>query len=300
MDGIDGELGPQMDFGRSAICMILARQARRAVPVLTMCLLAACSSSKSAEKLLNPDPADKMYLIADSLLTKGRYDDAAQKFEELDRDHPYSQEARRAIVMAAYAYYKGSKFPEAIATAKRYTTMHPGTKEAPFAHHIIASSYFDDINGPNRDQGNTRKALEEFKVLVSRYPDSSYAKAAENKMRICEDSLAAQEMHVGMQYLNNKQWLGAKNRFEVVVREYQTTAHVEEALMRLVEVNMALGIVNEAQNAAAVLGHNFPNSQWYKDAYALLQSSGLAPRADSSSWLTRQWRNLTTSSTNKS
>jgi outer membrane protein assembly factor BamD len=275
--------------------------ARWVLPGVAACLLAACGSSKSAEKLLNPDPPDKMYLIADALLTRGRYEDAAQKFEDLDRDHPYSPEARRAIVMSAYAYYKATKFPEAIATARRYTTMHPGTKEAPFAHHIIASSYFDDINGPNRDQSNTRKALEEFKTLTNRYPDSTYAKAAENKIRLCEDSLAAHEMHVAMQYLKGKQWLGAKNRYEVVVREYQTTAHVEEALMRLVEVNMALGIVHEAQNAAAVLGHNFPNSPWYKDAFVLLQSNGLAPREDTSgnNWLTRQWRSLTTSSTAK-
>ncbi len=276
----------------------LARHLRWALPAVAACLMAACSSSNSAQKLLNPDPPDKMYLIADALLTRGRYEDAAQKFEDLDRDHPYSPEARRAIVMSSFAYYKAGKFPEAITTAKRYTTMHPGTKEAPFAHHIIASAYFDDMNGPNRDQGNTRKALEEFKTLVARYPESSYAKAAENKIRLCEDSLAAHEMYVGMHALKNKQWLGAKNRFEVVVREYQTTVHVEEALMRLVEVNMSLGIVHEAQNAAAVLGHNFPNSRWYKDAFVLLQSNGLAPREDTSgsNWLTRQWRTLTTSS----
>ena len=254
--------------------------------------LAACSSTKNAEKLLNPDPPDKMYAIGDALLNRGRYDDAASKFEDLDRDHPYSPEARRAIVMSAFAYYKGGKFPEAIATAKRYTTMHPGTKEAPLAHHIIASAYFDDINGPDRDQSNTRKALEEFKTLIQRYPESNYAKAADNKVRICEDSLAASEMNVGRRSLKDKQWLQAKNRFEVVVREYQTTAHVEEALMRLVEVNMALGIVQEAQNAAAVLGHNFPNSQWYKDAHLLLSSNGLAPREQTGSWLTRTWRSL--------
>ncbi len=292
-----------MDLAKARNWFGLTQHLRRALPGVAVCLLAgllaACGSSKSAEKLLNPDPPDKMYLIADALLTRGRYEDAAAKFEDLDRDHPYSTEARRSIVMSAYAYYKAGKFPEAIVTARRYTTMHPGTKEAPFAHHIIASAYFDDINGPNRDQGNTRRALEEFKTLTTRYPDSNYAKAAENKIRICEDSLAAHEMHVGMQYLKNKQWLGSKNRFEVVVREYQTTAHVEEALMRLVEVNMALGIVNEAQNAAAVLGHNFPNSRWYKDAYVLLQSSGLAPREDSGNWISRQWRSLTTSSTKK-
>lgn len=291
-----------MDLAGSGWTSGVSRYARRLVPALAACLLAACSSTgNNAEKLLNPDPPDKMYLVADALLNRGRFEDAAQKFEDLDRDHPYSPEARRAIVMSAYAYYKAGKFPEAISTARRYTTMHPGTREAAFAHHIIAMSYFDDMNGPNRDQGNTRKALEEFKTLIARYPESTYAKAAENRVRITEDSLAAHEMYVARNYLNNKQWLAAKNRYEVVVREYQTTAHVEEALLRLVEVNLALGIVHQAQNAAAVLGHNFPNSQWYKDAYSLLQRSGLTPREDTSSgnWLTRQWRNITTSSTAK-
>ncbi|MGE3708326.1 MAG: outer membrane protein assembly factor BamD [Hyphomicrobiaceae bacterium] len=255
-------------------------------------MLGACSSSNKAEKLLNPDPPGKMYTAADSLLSRGRNEDAARKFEELDRDHPYAPEARRAIVMAAYAYYKAGKFPEAIATAKRYTTMHPGTKEAPLAHHIIASSYFDDMNGPNRDQTNTRKALEEYRTLQSRYPDSSYARDADNRIRVCEDSLAAHEMHVGRYYLKQKSWIAAKNRFETVVREYQTTAHVEEALMRLVEINMALGIKNEAQTAAAVLGHNFPNSRWYKDAYTLLQSDGLAPRNTGDTWLSKAWKSL--------
>lgn len=282
-----------MDLAGTSVRRYFALTSRLAGLAVVAGVLVACSSSNSAEKLLNPDPPDKMYAIGDALLARGRHEDAAHKFEDLDRDHPYSPEARRSIVMAAFAYYKAGKFPEAVATAKRYTTMHPGTKEAAMAHHIIASSYFDDMNGPNRDQGNTRKALEEFKVLIARYPDSSYAKAAENKVRICEDSMAAHEMTIGRYSLKNKHWLGAKNRFEVVVREYQTTVHVEEALMRLVEVNMTLGIAHEAQNAAAVLGHNFPNSQWYKDAYVLLQSNGLAPRESSDTWLTRTWRTVT-------
>ena len=254
--------------------------------------MAGCSSNDKAARLLNPDPPDKMFAAGDSYLTRGRYEDAAIKFEDLDRDHPYSPEARRAIVMSAFAYYKARKFPEAISSAKRYTTMHPGTKEAPLAHHIIASAYFDDMNGPNRDQTNTRKALEEFKTLRARYPDSSYAKEAENRIRICEDSLAAHEMEVGRYYMKSKNLIASKNRFETVARDFQTTAHVEEALMRLVEVNMALGIVQEAQTAAAVLGHNFPDSQWYKDAYVLLQSGGLAPREESESWLSKAWKSV--------
>lgn len=252
--------------------------------------LAGCSSSNEAAKAaLNPDPPDRMYAIGDAMLAKGKYEDAARKFEDLDRDHPYSPEARRAIAMSAYGYYRAGKYPEAIANGKRYTTMHPGTKEAALAHYVVASSYYDEIRGPDRDQSNTRKALAEFKTLKARYPDSQYSREVDNKIRICEDSLAASEMVVGRAYLKNQQYMAAIGRFKTVVTEHQTTQHVEEALMRLTESYMMLGIKNEAQNAAAVLGHNFPDSQWYKDAYALLASDGLAPREESGNWLSKAW-----------
>src|SRR5262249_22115397 len=157
-------------------------------------------------------------------------------------DHPYAPEARRAIVMAAYAFYKAGKYQEAIASAQRYTTLHPGTKEAALAHHIIASANFDEIRDPMRDQTATRKALAELKVLRQRYPDSPYAKQADNRIRIAEDVLAASEMNVGRYYLQHNNHVAAINRFKTVVAEYQTTAHVEEALYRLVASNMALGI----------------------------------------------------------
>jgi outer membrane protein assembly factor BamD len=252
-------------------------------------LVGGCASS-DATSILNTDAPEKMFADADAMMTKGKFEDAAKKFEDLDRSHPYSPEARRAIVLAAYAYYKAGKTPEAIASAERYAVMHPGTKDAPLAHHIIASAYFDDIKGPNRDQTATRKALEQLKILRTRYPDSTYAQDAENRIRICEDTLAASEMEVGRYYLQRKNYVGAINRFKTVVSDYQTTAHVEEALMRLTESYMALGIKNEAQTAVAVLGHNFPESKWYKDAYALLQSDGLAPAEDSESWIAKAWK----------
>ncbi len=253
-------------------------------------MLQGCASSNDLQKALNPDPPGVMYAQADKLLGRGKYEAAAEKFENLDRDHPYSPEARRAIVMSAYAYYKAGKLPEAIASAQRYTTMHPGTKEAAFAHHIIASAYFDEMRTPNRDQSSTKKALAELKKLKSLYPDSEYAKKADNRIRLAEDTLAAAEMEVGRYYLKRSNYVAAINRFKTVASEYQTTAHVEEALMRLVECYMALGIKQEAQTAAAVLGHNFPNSRWYKYAYALLESDGLAPREDSDSWLSKAWK----------
>ncbi|MFT5508724.1 MAG: outer membrane protein assembly factor BamD [Hyphomicrobiaceae bacterium] len=260
--------------------------------LLAMTLSGCASTNKDAKALLNPDPPGKMYASADSYLNGGKFQRAAKKFEDLDRDHPYAPEARRAMVMAAYAYFRAGKYPEAIATARRYTTMHPGTKEAPFAHHIIASCYFEDMNGPQNDQSNAKKALNELRILKSRYPDSKYARDADNRMRIAMDSLAAKEMNVGRYYLKRRNHLAAINRFKTVVSNYSNTRQVEEALMRLTESYMALGIPNEAQTAAAVLGHNFPGSRWYKDAYVLLQSGGLAPREDTGTWLSKTWKNL--------
>jgi outer membrane protein assembly factor BamD len=269
---------------------VLKSQVIRLVCVAAALQLSACASDKDSAKLLNPDPPDKMYSSADTALQKGNWQTAARKFEDLDRDHPYSQEARRAIVMAAFAYYKAGKFPEAIATAQRYTTMHPGTKEAALAHHIIASAHFDGIKDPQRDQTATRKALVELKTLVQRYPESPYSRQAENRLRIAEDVLAASEMNVGRYYQKANNQVAAINRFKVVATEYQTTAHVEEALFRLVESNMTLGIVPEAQAAGAVLGHNFPNSTWYKDAHALLKNGGVAPQ--SGGWLQSAWKSV--------
>ena len=269
---------------------VLQRGAKVLLAAIISATLAACASSSDATSIINPDSPEKMYAEADALMSKGKFESAAAKFEDLDRSHPYSPEARRSIVMAAYAYYKAGKGPEAIASAERYTTMHPGTKDAPLAHNIIASAYMDEIRGPNRDQQATRKALAELKTLKTRYPDSSYAKDADNRIRICEDNLAAAEMEVGRYYLKQNNHAAAINRFKTVVTEYQTTAHVEEALMRLTESYMALGVKNEAQTAAAVLGHNFPQSKWYKDAYVLLQSDGLAPRDTGDSWISKTWK----------
>ena len=272
---------------------ILRSFAARLAPVALAVMLTACASTSiDATQALNPDPPTKMFADGDSLMSRGKFEDAAAKFEALDREHPYSPEARRAIVMAAYAYYRGGKTPEAIASAERYVALHPGTKEAPLAHHIIASSYFDDIKGPNRDQTPTRKALEQLKILKSRYPDSEYSANAGNRIRLAEDNLAASEMEVGRYYLKRKNYVASINRFKSVVSDYQTTAHVEEALARLTECYMALGITKEAQNAAAVLGHNYPDSKWYKDSYALLQSGGLAPRDDGDSWLSKAWKTV--------
>ncbi len=255
--------------------------------------LAGCSYFSSGDVATSEaaDPPGYLFGQADAALSAGKYAAAARKFEEVDKEHPYSPFARRAIVMSAFAHYKNGNYSDAIQAGRRYTTLHPGTKEAALAYHIIASSYFDQIKDPTRDQGITKLAVKELNILVRRFPESSYAKKAVNRLRIARDVLAASEMNVGRYYLRKQNYLAAVNRFKKVVTDYQTTAHVEEALMRLVEAYMALGVNNEAQSAAAVLGHNFPNSKWYKDAYTLLASDGLAPRESTGSWISQAWKN---------
>jgi outer membrane protein assembly factor BamD len=256
--------------------------------------LTGCSSFSGmfaeSEKKVEERPADVLYQEGDAAVKKGDYTKAAERFEEVDRQHPYSREAKESMLMAAFAYQKAGKLPEAVAAARRYLTLHPGSKEAALAQHIIATAYYERINDASRDQSDTKKAVVELETLVSRYPDSRYAEEARKRIRLSRDVLAASEMNVGRWYQKKGQYLAAINRFRVVVTEYQNTAHVEEALARLVESYYALGVVNEAQTAAAVLGHNFPDSKWYKDSYTLLSSNGLEPREDSGSWISRTYK----------
>ncbi len=256
-------------------------------------LTAGCGSFLTGDKEVAEDPnepPDVIYKKAETLADKGKFGDAAKQYENVDINHPYSQEARRAILMAAFAYYKAAKYDDAIGAADRYLTLHPGTPEADLAQDIIAMSYYDRVLDPKRDQTNARKALEAYDTLIQRYPESRYVAEARNRMRIMRDLLAAQEMMVGRYYLRHNNFLAAINRFRTVVTDYQTTEQVEEALMRLTEAYMALGIVNEAQTAAAVLGHNFPDSKWYSHAYALLGKVGLQPQQHEGSWITQTWK----------
>lgn len=272
---------------------------KAAALVLLISPLAACASSLfggDSGPTIETAPPDVLYKDANTQLDKGNFSKAAEKFEEVDRQHPYSKEARESILMSAVAYQKAGKGPEAVAAARRYLAIHPGTKEAPLAQHIIASTYYERINDASRDQGDTKKALVELETLVNRYPESRYAEDAKKRIRLARDVLAAAEMSVGRWYQQRSNYLAAINRFKVVVTEYQNTAHVEEALARLTECYYSLGVVNEAQTAAAVLGHNFPDSKWYKDSYSLLASKGLEPREDSGSWLSRNLSKLTKTS----
>ena len=273
---------------------LIKRLARHLLPICAasgLLALGGCGTFTDPEvpNITSPNPPETMYGEADTLLDGKSYGNAAKKFEQVDREHPYSPLARKSIVMSAYSYYKAGAYPEAISSAERYVTLHPGTKEAALAYNIIALSYYDQVKDPKRDQTRTRKALQALQTVVRRYPDSRYAEKAKNRINITMDLLAASEMNVGRYYLKQRNYLASINRFKVVVTEYQTTAHAEEALMRLTEAYMALGITNEAQTAAAVLGHNFPDSKWYPHAYSLLEQGGLEPREVQGSWITRTW-----------
>jgi outer membrane protein assembly factor BamD len=251
--------------------------------------LAGCANFFGDDKqaILPDEPADKLYNEGLTLLNKKEYSDAAKKFEEVDRQHPYSEWARKSLLMSAFSYYEIGKHEETIQAARRYIALHPGSPDAAYAQYLLASSYYDQIPDITRDQQRTEKAMQSLDEVVRKYPGTEYAESSRRKIEVARDQLAGKEMLIGRYYLDRRNYAGAINRFKAVVTQYQTTRHVEEALMRLTECYMALGIVPEAQTAAAVLGHNFPDSPWYKDAYQLVQSGGSAPKEDKGSWISR-------------
>jgi len=243
---------------------------------------------------LPPDqPADRLY--NEGLYYLNSEHDAkkaVEKFEEVDRQHPYSEWARKALLMSAYANYEAGNYEESIAAARRYITLHPGSPDAAYAEFLMASSYYNEIPDVTRDQARTQKALAALEEVVRKYPTSEYAENAKQKIQVARDQLAGKEMEIGRYYLERKDYTGAINRFKIVVTRYQTTRHVEEALMRLTEAYMALGIVSEAQTAAAVLGHNFPDSTWYKHAYQLVKSGGAEPSENKNSWISKAFKSI--------
>lgn len=272
----------------------------RAARVLAVALLAgtlgACSSFDlfSKKEDTPPDePADRLYNEGLYLLNaKKDARDAVKKFEEVDRQHPYSEWARKSLIMSAYAYYQAGEYDDCVNAAKRYITLHPGSPDASYAQYLIASSYFEEIPDITRDQARTEKALAALEEVIRKYPNTEYANSAKQKIEVARDQLAGKEMQIARYYMNKKDYTGAINRFKVVVTKYQTTRHVEEALMRLTESYMALGIVEEAQTAAAVLGHNFPDSAWYKHAYALVKTGGVEPKENEGSWISKAFKGV--------
>ena len=252
-----------------------------------------CSIFKKEEDYVPEDAADKLYNEGLFLLNnKQQYEDAAKKFDEVDRQNPYSDWARKALLMSAYAYYQAQKYDDCINAGKRYVTLHPGSPDAAYAQYLIGSSYYDQILDVWHDQARADKAINALEEVVRKYPDTEYAASAKKKINLARDQLAGKEMEIGRFYMKRRDFTGAINRFKVVVTQYQTTREVEEALERLAEAYISLGILDEAQTAAAVLGHNFPDSPWYKDAYKLVKSAGGAPNENKDSWMSRAFKSL--------
>lgn len=228
-----------------------------------------------------------LYETALADMDKQNYNTAIANLTKLERQHPYSEFNEKAKLMTVYANYRIGKFTEAIAAADRYMAIYPGSKETPYVLYLKGNSYFGQIKDTTRDQKIAKDANDTYTMLIANYPDSKYAKDAREKLVIGVDQMAGKEMSVGRYYLGNGQYAAAMNRFKIVAEQYQTSTHIEEALYRLTESNLALGLVSEAQTAAAVLGHNYPNSEWYKRAFDLLQKQGVAPSINAGSSLAK-------------
>jgi outer membrane protein assembly factor BamD len=252
-------------------------------------LLAACQSDDIdlATYVEQTEPADVLYNQGLANLESGRLREAGQKFDAVDRQHPYSEQARKSMIMSTFANYRQGNYEDAINSGKRYVSLYPSTDDAPYAQYLIGLSYFRQIRDVTTDQKESRRTIEAMEELVQRWPESEYVEDGKAKIRFARDQLAGKEMQVGRYYLERREYIAAAKRFRNVVEAYSNTRHVEEALARLTEVYFAMGLVEEAQTAAAVLGNNYPDSDWYKDSYALLQSNGLQPRENKGSWISR-------------
>ena len=251
-------------------------QRPKLVPVLCLCMLlsiAGCSSKKDADsdKPEKQVPVEKMYNHAKDLLDQGEWKKAAAAFDDVDREYPYSQWAVRAQLMEGFSNYKNLKYDEAVLSLDRFIELHPGDANVAYAYYLRALCYYEQISDVRRDQRMTQLALDNLKQVVSRFPDSKYARDAALKVDLTQDHLAGKEMEIGRYYLDRNQFQAAIPRFKNVVDTYQTTTHVPEALHRLVECYVSLGLIDEARKSAAILGHNYPQSSWYKDTYRLMK-----------------------------
>ena len=248
--------------------------------------LAACSSDDEGVAYVER-PAEEIYNTAANALDSGRYQEAAQQFDEVERQHPYSEWATRAQLMAGYAYYQDLDYDQAILALERFIQLQPGHKDIAYAYYLRALSYYEQITDVKRDQAVTQQAMDGLRQVFTRFPESKYARDARLKFELTEDHLAGKEMSIGRYYQKRGQYQAAINRYRRVVDEFQTTSHVPEALHRLTESYLALRVVPEAQAAAAVLGYNFPGSDWYEDSYALLAEEGYEPVRPEKGWMAR-------------
>lgn len=258
------------------------------VAVMGMALaVTGCAGMGAKDVKYIERPVEEIYNTALKELQKGRYFQAAEQFDEVERQHPYSVWARRSMLMAAYSNYQINEYDKAILAAQRFISLHPGNRDVVYAYYLVAISYYEQISDVGRDQKITAEALRALTEVVRRFPTSDYARDARLKIDLTNDHLAGKEMEIGRYYLKQHEYLAAINRFRIVVESFQTTSHVPEALHRLTESYVALGIIDEAQSAAAVLGHNYPGSDWYQDSYSLLTGKDIRPVENKKSWISR-------------
>ncbi|MGC2855690.1 outer membrane protein assembly factor BamD [Novispirillum sp. DQ9] len=258
----------------------MLRTAFRPALVLTLgaaLVLGACAGSEKDEYVERP--VAELYNKAVDEMEEGNYIAAAKAFDEVERQHPYSTWATKAQLMSAYSYYESERYDDAIIALDRFIQLHPGNADVAYAYYLKALSYYEQISDVGRDQKMTNLAMAALQDVVTRFPESSYARDARLKIDLTLDHLAGKEMEVGRWYQRQKHHLAAINRFRMVVDKYQQTTHTPEALYRLAETYTLLGLREEAEKAAAVLGHNYPGSDWYENAYALVAKGATDPEA---------------------
>ena len=263
--------------------------------ILAIAIVAGCSSSTSEQVRAGKIPIENF--TAEQIFERGEYElndneaeEAAFYFSEVERLYPYSEWAKRALIMQAFSYHKASEYESSRAAAQRFIDFYPADDDAAYAQYLLALTYYDQIDEVGRDQKLTLEALQALRKLIETYPDSEYARSAKLKFDLAFDHLASKEMEVGRYYLRRDHYAAAISRFRIVVEDFQTTTHTPEALHRLVEAYLSLGLTNEAQTAGAILGHNYRSSEWYEDSYKLLTGRGLELKATGDSWLRRVYR----------
>jgi outer membrane protein assembly factor BamD len=271
----------------------IGRRARGLVAVVALLALAGCAQGPEEADPVASLPPEQIFALAEAeLASNPRGTEAARLFGEVERLYPYSDWAKRALIMQAFAEHKRRDYEAARATAQRYLDIFPGETDAAYAQYLVALSYYDQIDAIGRDQALTFEALQALRNVIELYPGTEYARSAALKFDLAFDHLAAKEMEIGRYYLRDGHYMAAINRFRVVVEQFQTTTHTAEALHRLVECYLALGLTSEAQTAGAILGYNYAASPFYDDSYRLLTNAGLNPEAQGEGWLRDLYRQM--------
>ncbi|PPJ46137.1 outer membrane protein assembly factor BamD [Rhizobium sp. KAs_5_22] len=258
-------------------------------------LLAACQSDPDIDitKLgIETDPPEALYNQGLANIKAGNIVEASRKFDAIDAQHPFSEWSQKALVMSTFTKYRQARYTDAVAAGNRYLNLYPRSDDSAYVQYLVGLSYWKQITSVTQDQKPSLQTIDAMQKVVDNYPDSEYIDDAQAKIRFARDQLAGKEMQIGRYYLERKEYLASISRFRVVVEKYPNTNQIEEALARLVEAYFAMGVVTEAQTAAAVLGHNYPDSQWYADSYKLLKSGGLEPRENSGSWIARAGKKI--------